>query len=476
MKKTFSVLLAIVMLFALCVTAYAENNNGSITIDNAVNGEEYNAYKIFDLTYDNDNVTYTYTASGSSDAFLTALSDAASPFNAVRIGTTAYVYSITMKTGVADNAVINWLKDHITNVSESNKLAKQTGANNKVKWENVAYGYYYVTSSLGSAVTVDSAKKDVTIEDKNSPVTVTKEQSATNGSAYADTDLSVSIGDTVYYEVIVTDGKSTDKAITLTDTMSDGLTNNKDYALYKNTVADENKLSVGTGYTLDEESDHGFKITVLADYVTTLNENDKIILRYSAKVNDKAVTKAETGDNRNTVTLKYSNQTITDSVDVTTCKIQIVKYNAKDKTFLDGAKFRIYDAATGGNEIKVVADGNNNYRVDTSAGASGVDIIAGKPFIKGLAEGKYYLQEIEAPKGFNPLTSRQEFVVNGDNLATVTETAYTSGGVGVANSAGSSLPTTGGMGTTLLFIIGSFAVLTTGVFLVANKRMKKEML
>ncbi len=473
MKKTLSILLAIVMLFALCVTAYAENDDGSITIDNAVTGEKYNAYKIFDLTYDDDNVTYTYTTTGGSDAFLTALSDTASPFNAVKVGTTD-VYSITKKTGVTDESVISWLKSNISKVSASNKLAEKTGANNEAKWENVEYGYYYVTSSLGSAVTVNSAKKDVTIQDKNSPVSVTKKQSTTNGSNYTTDEVSASIGDEIFYEVTIVDGEGTNLEVTFTDTMTDGLTNLKNYVLYKNSVDNANKLALTTNYTVESEDDHGFTLKINAATLTSLNKDEKIIARYSARVNSNAVTKGS-GNNTNTATITYSHQTTTTSVNVTTYKIQIVKDNANGKGVLNGATFRLYDALTGGNEIKTVKDSAGKYHVDTQA-ATGALIEAGTPVITGLKAGTYYLEEVDSPKGFNKLTERKPVTVSADNIARVNSSVYVNGGVEVQNSAGSSLPTTGGTGTTLLIILGSFAVLTTGVFLVANKRMKKEML
>lgn len=471
MKRIFSALLAVAMLLTLGLTAFAAGTDGKITINNAVNNETYNAYRVFDLDYTGTNVTYTYTVSDAADAFLTELQKSDSPFSLAQIGSTDD-YIVTKKDDAAGDTISAWLKSKSALLP--NALAPVTASGNKAEWTDVQYGYYYISTSVGSAVVVNSTMKNISVDDKNSIPGVDKKQSKTNASGYADTELSVSIGDTVYYEVTVTDGKSTDKAITLTDTMSAGLTNNKEYTLYKNTVADANKLTADSDYTVDRSENNGFKITVKADCVAVLGENDKIILRYSAKINENAVTKSENGDNRNTVTMQYSQQTTTDSVDVTTCKIQIVKYNTTGNALLDGAKFRIYDAAAGGNEIKVVADGDN-YRVDTTA-VSGVDIVAGVPVIKGLAEGTYYLQEIEAPRGFNPLTSRKEFVVNGDNLAAVTATAYTDGGVGVGNSAGSTLPTTGGAGTALLITFGAMTVLIAGVFLVTNKRMKKELL
>lgn len=503
MKKTLSILLALVLVICLGASAFADGNDGSVTVRNAVPGEIYNIYKIFDLTYSGDGqttqegsstsstsyegVAYTYTKKGETDAFLTALQGEGSPF-ALTESTEAGVYNVSLKTGKTGADIASFLKtneNRLTEAAAAKTAVAATGAETStVKWENLSYGYYYVTSSLGATVTIDSTLKDVVVEDKNSKPTEDKKQS-TDGTSYTDDLIDVSIGDKVYYEVVITNGKGTNKDIKLTDTMTAGLTNNKDYVLYLNSVSAANKLTLNTDYTVTDEGDQGFTITLLANYVKALQETDKIIVRYSATLNENAVTQSEAGANKNTATLEYANQTQTDEVEVTTYKFQLVK-DDKNKDLLTGAKFKLFDSQTGGNEIPVVKVSDGVYRV-AKADEAGTEIEAGTPVIRGLEVGTYYLEETEAPNGFNRLTERVPVLVSavttttsgdetvtsgGDNLATIQTNKYVTGGVEVVNQSGTELPSTGGIGTTLFYVVGGLLVAGAVVVLVSRKRME----
>lgn len=501
MKKVMALLLALAMVMgSMSLTAFAADPNGSVTVDNATVGEVYKIFKVFDLSYSGDGetstgteggdpayegVAYSYTKVGQTDAFLTALQGNDSPFTLTET-TTAGKYNVAIKSGKTGTDIAEFLKANesklpeITNATTTGLDGNKKATATTVKWSGLGYGYYYVTSGLGAVVTIDSTLKDVKVKDKNSVPSEDKKQSATEGSGYADDNVSVKIGDKVYYEVTVTDGKGTDQAITLTDTMSTGLTNNKDYVLYKNSVSDENKIAT-SNYTISSEDDHSFKITLGAAYVASLNNADKVIVRYSATLNENAVTKSEeTTDpdntNKNTMKLEYSNQSQTDSVTVETYKFQLVKDNTKDEV-LTGATFKLYDKATGGNEIPVVKVSDGVYRV-AKAGETGVLIEAGKPEIRGLAKGTaYYVEEIDAPEGYNALTERKSITLSADNMATITTGTpdkYVSGGLEVENQQGTELPSTGGIGTTIFYILGAGLVIGAVVMLVARKKAEKK--
>ena len=97
----------------------------------------------------------------------------------------------------------------------------------------------------------------------------------------------------------------------------------------------------------------------------------------------------------------------------------------------------------------------------------------GKVRVVGFDNGTYYLEETEAPDGYNKLTARQKFIISDGNLdATFNGDVYSTGsGVHVVNKTGSMLPETGAMGTMLFITFGMFVVLGTGVLLVTKKRM-----
>ena len=167
-KRLASLLLAMVMLLAMGVTsAFAAGSDGSITITNATVGKEYSVYKVFDLTYspegDETNVAYTYTKSGESDAFLTALQDEASPFTLTET-TTAGKYSVTLNAGktASDIAVfLDGQKNSLTAVET------KTADTSEIYFNGLDYGYYFVTSEVNTVLTIDSTLPDVKVIDKN---------------------------------------------------------------------------------------------------------------------------------------------------------------------------------------------------------------------------------------------------------------------------------------------------------------------
>ncbi|MBE6960295.1 MAG: LPXTG cell wall anchor domain-containing protein, partial [Ruminococcaceae bacterium] len=109
------------------------------------------------------------------------------------------------------------------------------------------------------------------------------------------------------------------------------------------------------------------------------------------------------------------------------------------------------------------------------ADETGVAIVVkdGKVRVVGFDNGTYYLEETEAPDGYNKLSARQRFIISDGNLdATFNGEIYSTGsGVHVVNKTGSMLPETGGMGTVLFITFGTIVVLGAGILLVTKKRM-----
>lgn len=89
--------------------------------------------------------------------------------------------------------------------------------------------------------------------------------------------------------------------------------------------------------------------------------------------------------------------------------------------------------------------------------------------IRGLEAGTYYLKETEAPKGYNKIYKSIEIEILSNGTIKVDGTAIADGIVKVQNNTGSLLPSTGGMGTTLIYVVGSILVLASGMVLF-NKR------
>lgn len=513
-KKLASLLLALVMVLGLATTAFAAGDDGSITISNATVGETYTVYKVFDLTYESDAVSYTYNKAGEPDALYSALTDESSPFT-LTATTTEKVYNVSLKDGktAADiSAFLTTNKGLLTQIGET-----KTAATNEVKFENLPYGYYYITSSLGSTVTIDSAKKDVTVIDKNQAPGWDPEdpenpdQSGEQGkfvATYAEGTYSKSstaaIGDTAYFKINAYAPKyAGDKQVAtykFVDTLADGFTYNGDL---KVTLGDK-ELTENTDYTVDA---NGQTITVvvnagtIADYPAEAH----LSITYSAKVDADAVY-----DNINTVSMSWTvypnddngdpdpNQPPYDPNDPTDpnypgedpkdpenpgnsetdtyvfgFNIQKYKESAETGNELTGAKFKLYDAETGGNEIPLVKNADGTYRVASAEeraadGFASAEIEAGYAKIFGLDDTIYYLEETVAPAGYNILTERVPVTIGN-----VDENGIMINTIDVVNNAGTLLPSTGGMGTTLFYVLGSVLVLGAAVLLITKKRMSQ---
>ena len=210
------------------------------------------------------------------------------------------------------------------------------------------------------------------------------------------------------------------------------------------------------------------KYNIIKRMIIIWKSNVKTIrITYSATINENAID----GEQTNNAKLNFGNNlnVSKSSTTITTYEAKFVKVSNKTKDGvkirLTGAKFSLYDALTGGNEIKVVKVSEGVYRVATAAeiAANDIDEIeAGEVTIKGLANNtSYYLQEDLAPDGYTKLANRVEL------------TAGTATTIEVVNTTGVALPSTGGIGTTLFVLVGTIMVLSLGTVLVSKYRMTK---
>lgn len=471
MKKSVCIVIALIMVFALCIPAFA---TGDITVTNASNGETYSAYKIFDVSKGTGtNMTYTIDSTSKWYSVVSAYAAAhTGTFTLEQIGTsTKYIVKPGTNFTSSEHAA-DFAAELNENKSGKTADATVTAASGTAAFTGLAEGYYFIDTTLGSLCLLTTTDTSATVQEKNEKPAIAKTFDDDTTDAKA-----LSIGDTVSFKIVVTDKKGTDAAITVYDKMDTGLTlDETSFSVKKGTddVATTNYVITTTGLPTGVT----FKIEFTAAYVASLNENDAIVITYDAVLNKNAEIYIDTNDN--SAYLKYQNYTSTDTtpISVVTYFAEIVKTDSANK-LLDGAQFEIYDAATGGNKIPLVKDSDGVYHVASAAeiavtGFTSAVIDAGTAIVNGLGDGKYYLDEIDAPDGYNPLTARQEFEIDGANLdATLSTTgdSWTSGGVQVINNAGTELPTTGGIGTTIFYIVGAILVLCAIVFLITRKRM-----
>ncbi len=474
MKSIFALVLVFVMTLALGTAAFAVETTGSITIDNAVIGKTYSIYKIFDLNSHNESYSaVNYKVDGDWAGFFTAEE---AGLNYVDIDDLGYV---TWKddADAADfaAAAIKYAADNGIKADKSDKAASAT-----VKFENLELGYYLVQSDLGTLCSLDTTMPDVIIKEKNAEPTIDKEVEEDSTATYGKKN-DADIGQTVNFKTTVKVIDGAPKGYVVHDTMSEGLTFSGEVAV---TVNDN---LITTGYTLVTE-DLTDKDTFEVQFADgTLNPNDVVVITYSATVNAKAVIAG--AGNTNKTTLSYTdtnNETHTTEEKETrtyTWQFDVLKYtmNNDTETPLAGAKFVIYKNVDDAMSYAIVADGKitgwTAVKDDATVITTPDD---GKFEVSGLDADTYYLEETEAPAGYNNLKDPVEFKITAsidettrEGTATVSYGENSTGTVKVENKTGAELPSTGGIGTTIFYIFGTVLVLGAGVVLVARKRMKK---
>lgn len=479
-KRVLALLAAFALVLAMAVPAFAEENTGRITVQGAVNGEIYSIYKIFDVTgYDMTTnphkITYKVT-----DGWASFFEKGNPGANYVTLDSKNQISGTTLDSSTAPEfaaAAIEWAKDSNHNIKATDS---KTANGDSVTFTNVADGYYLVDTSLGALCSLDNATGNAAkISEKNKVPSV--EKKVKSGDNY-DSSNSAKIGDTVEYKTTITINGSVEKVV-LHDKMDAGLTFNETSVKVKVGVDDvaEDKYTLQKPGT--ESSDPcTFEIEFKDSYIAGLAIGTQIEVTYSATLNESAV--IGTTGNKNDTWLKYGNSgSVTSETTTYSYSFDLVKTDS-DGTLLAGAKFKLYADQDCTNEIKLVADGTNGYRVATT-GETGVPYIETNAnnalTVKGLkGTTAYYLKEIEAPKGYNELENAFAFNIASANISSnLSDTSNKwdegkSTGIHIINNAGTTLPSTGGMGTTVFYVVGGGLMAVAVVLLVTKKRMENK--
>ena len=499
-KKLLAALLAVAMLCAMAVPAFAasSSNDGKITINNAVSGQTYTIYRILELEYDQTNNAYRYTAVAAWNAFINTRSSDLKVDNAT--GTVTWVNSDKNNNSSAiqnfADAAGKWASD---NTIANDGFQKASGST--VTFTDLPLGWYLVVSSLsnGAICSIGTTDKEVTINEKNGAPTVDKEVLEDSTNTYGKGN-DADVGDTVTFRatIKVTDGDP--KNYVLHDKMSDGLTFKGITSVTRTNAgtSTSDTLNENTHYTLKQ----GAGVTVdsnctfeLAFKENVLKPNDVVVVEYTAVINEKAVI-GSTG-NPNEATLEYKDGTrgTSSSTKTYTWKIDIYKYfqdSTAVKKPLQGATFVLYrqNSSNIPEYAKISAD-KIEWVTEKEQATPLTSDKEGKIAISRLDADTYYLEETKAPTGYNPLTSPIEIKIEHSTMnetsasATITykqqgtedsatNITSTENRVEVENKTGTTLPSTGGMGTTLFYVVGGGLMVAAIVLLVTKKRMENK--
>lgn len=491
-KRVLALLAALALVLAMAVPAWAASTaatgdnagSSSITIDGAVNEKTYTLYRIFDV------------ASKTDDGMVYNVTTAWKPFFEGNGAGTEYVEIDSLgqvkklkKEGFANDSenakafaaeALAWAKTQ-SNIA----VASVTAGNNEAKFTGLKEGYYLVDTTTGSLCSVGNVTGStaVTIKEKNGVPSVDKQVQEDSDSSWGDKN-DAEIGQEVNFKttINVTAGNTTNYV--LHDKMT-GLTYKADsiqITKANGTVA----LTQGTDYTIETPKDGcSFEIKFVNN--GKLNAGDVVVVTYTATVNADAVV-AGTG-NTNETWLDYGNNghTTHDTTRTYVWEFKIYKYTKgageNETVALPHAEFVLYKKS-GETKSYLTASGNKltGWTTEENSATKFTSDNNGNISISGLDAGEYYLKETKAPDGYNKLTDDIKVVLTKEyNESTNVGTAFfaysnvtKADKVEVENNAGTTLPSTGGMGTTVFYVVGGGLMAVAVVLLVTKKRMENK--
>lgn len=477
-NKLAGILLALAMVLGIAATAFAEGETGSITIYDAAVGQTYTIYQILDLeSYNNKAGAYAYKATTAWNTFINSV---AIKGTYVEVDAQGYV---TWK-GDADAAAFAKLAQKY---AKDNSIANQgsvTATTTTVSFNDLDLGYYLVDTTLGTLCSLDTTNPNVVMEEKNEvPTNVKNVQEDSTGAWGATNDAD--IGQVVNFKSTITAQPGAENYV-FHDSMSAGLTYTGDAKIYTDEAMTQELATANYTVNATPDDSDTFDITFTQDYLNTITAETKLYVKYSATLNASANVGNDGNPNEsklsygeiNKETGKPGSTTPPSETKTYTWDVDVFKYtmNGETEKALAGATFTLSKNADGSNPIALVSEGNNVYRVaKTNENDTVTEITTdatGKFTIKGLDADTYYLTETAAPAGYNKLAAPVTIVIGENGVVNgTTEAPQGVDEVKVLNQSGTELPSTGGIGTTIFYIVGGVLVVGAVVLLVTKKRM-----
>lgn len=495
-RQFFALVLALVLTLGLCATAFAdETKPGSITISNPAQGKTYEVFKLLDVAVDesdlaNNGFIYKLTADAWAN-FITNVQDGSGKnyFNLYENNGVTYVLANeNLEGGIADFAA------KAKTYAEEKKLQPVQRATasdgNELTISGLNLGYYLVRSDLGILCSLDTTAPNAQVREKNEATVIVKNVEDTKKQNVAE------IGTYVKFTIQITVKDKAPVNYKLVDEMTEGLTFVKNETYPLTVTVNENTLDAANYKVTETTEPRGFTLTFnnnAEGNASILKTGDVVTVTYYAQINEKAVVADEANVNKAKVEYGTNSHTEYDTTETYVWKMNIVKYTMEQTTGSDqakekklaGATFQLSRDEAGTEVIKLIKVNDTTYRLALPTETdTAVDTIttgnSGALVINGLADGTYYLTETKAPRGYNLLREPVNVTIgHKDANGKLTETSFvadqtetdTSGVVKVENNAGAELPSTGGIGTTAFYVLGSAMALGAVILLVTKKRM-----
>lgn len=490
-KKIAAIMFAFVMVVSMSCNVKADEGTtatGTITINNAIPEQTYTIYKILDLeSYspkeENGKETgnFAYKPSSEWESFI----------NGKNVKDKYFTFEgeyVSWKENADPAEFAKLALDYAKTNSKANQ-GSVTASSTPVRFTGLGLGYYLVDSSVGTLCSLDTTKPAATIQEKNGVPSVDKIITS-GGVVSADGKFnSASNGDKVYFKTTITTQPGAQNYV-LHDKMTEGLTfdeNSVNVSLHKKATSDEKTLTKTKDYSVDTTNLEStgpkctFHINFTKELCDGLKADDTITVTYSATLNENAVIAGKGYENE--TWLKYGDSqniqhktTTTKTFEMNVFKFHIDKNDLNTEKGLAHAVFTLSKKSDGTEPIKLIDKSSNVYRVAKKGEADTVTTItspeSGKFKIQGLGAGTYYLTETKQPAGYNKLSGPVTVVIDETGLVKVGESEANP--VKVENKTGTVLPSTGGAGTTMIYLVGAVLVLGSGVVLATKRRVKNK--
>ena len=524
-KKLLAALLAVAMLCAMAVPAFAYDT------EEVRAHHDFKAFQIFkgDVSEDNQkisNVEWGSIIHNSTD-FLTQLRAApiiGNEFNgANNAQEAAAVISTWHESDDNRIAFARFVCHYLYPTADADPQPYIPGGGDMVSIPEDGAGYYLVvdTTNFSSGesyhaynsflLKVNKGKFNLQIKPKYVKPTVEKKvydndindiSSAGGWGSSADHAINEKFQFRLIAKLPASDDRAYDYykeyAVLFNDTLSEGITFDKlDTVEITNGDGGASQVIDAANYTLtpnDPQSSFKLSIDDVKTCVPDLNKGATITVTYTAHLNDKAAVNtadgASNGENKNSVYLQYSNNpridtsldhTTTSEVRVYTYQLNNTKYHDDDTqgNELEGAGFRLYsnEACNAEDEIKLKMNDDGTYSRDFSTESKGVEMLSNKDGqfnVKGLDAGTYYLKETTPPAGYSACANKEIVISATHDVNHVSLSGNLSNKIINKKAGGITLPSTGGISTTLFYVVGGGLMVAAIVLLVTKKRMENK--
>lgn len=522
-KKLLAALLAVAMVCAMAIPAFAYDTKEDIDKNHC-----YDAFQIFKGDVSDDNTKISHVEWGSSIAhpneFLAQLTEDLTIGDKFETSFTPQeAAAVISQWSDSDNNSIAFARcvcNYVYSDRDSTPV-KQGGHTGGFELDEAGYYLIVDTSSFSSSADGDSyhaynsfllkvnkANYHVQITPKVVKPTVEKKvYDNDDNSSWGDNNgwgssADHAINEEFKFRLIAklpaSEGRAYDYykkyTVCFNDTLSEGITFDKlDTVEITNGDGGASQVIDAANYTRTPNGSQFFKLSI--DDVKTcapglnLNDGATITVTYTAHLNENAAVNGS-AENKNSVRLQYSNNPRPDGeylgytpeseVYVYTYQLNNTKYHDKAEhgNELKDVGFRLYSDADYKNEVELYQDGEFYYPIKNASNKQAVEMKSaedGTFNVKGLDAGTYYLKETKTPANYNPCDVPPVIIkanhkgnqvdLNGSTLSTTI----------INNKAGGiTLPSTGGIGTTLFYVVGGGLMVAAIVLLVTKKRMENK--